>query len=218
METKSGKVKSLELDALSDDACRSIFENIGNFTGTDAEWRLLAQKYNGNPLALNLLARHINEVYFGNISEFLKSGDLLFGELNELVKWHINRLSDYQREILFWIAIYREPVSSNDIKDSIFVLIHKVWCQKPHKAGQNHQLHPFLLQDGADILLCLFPLPLEIGDIVGLYTQVLCPLESIGILAVADHAFKIVPCPCKLFCYSLEVGAVAGDQYSKISH
>ena len=98
-----------------------------------------------------------------------------------------------------------------DVKNPVLIPVHKVWRQKPHESGQHHKLHTLLLQDGADIFLRIFPLPLEVGDIVGLYSQVLCPLESIGILAVADHALEVMLCPGKLFCNSLEVGTVSRD-------
>ena len=120
METDfSDAIRTYDLKGLDIDACKKIFQAIGNFEGIDMEWKQVNQIYNGNPLALKLLALHISEVYFGNIGDFLGSKQILFGEINELVKWHIERMSAKQLEVLFWMALFREPITFTELKSGI---------------------------------------------------------------------------------------------------
>ncbi len=133
ISTLAGKrkpVRFLELGGLDYVEGREIFEEISVFSGTDEEWQKLIEFYNGNPLALELAARHIEKVFFGDISKFLKEGKPIFGkplqddddkldDMRKLLDWHFQRLSSEQKEILYWLAINREPVSLSELKEDI---------------------------------------------------------------------------------------------------
>ncbi len=125
LEGKTRPVRLLELHGLNELEGREIFSEIGDFYGSDEEWRKLIEFYNGNPLALELAAKHIEEVFFGDISEFLKSGKPVFGELRELLNWHFDRLSDREKEVTYWLAINREPMSLAELRDDILSPIAK---------------------------------------------------------------------------------------------
>jgi WD40 repeat protein len=129
-------VRFLELGGLDFIEGRKIFESIGDFTGSEEEWQELIEFYNGNPLALELVARHIEEVFFGDISVFLREGKRIFGEeldddeeerddMRKLLDWHFQRLSDQEKEILYWLAINREAVSLSELKDDLASLTAK---------------------------------------------------------------------------------------------
>lgn len=122
VKSSGGMVNTHKLLPLDTASCRKIFEIIDDFEGTDEDWEKIATTYNGNPFALQLLARHISEIYFGCISEFLHSNNILFGEINELIKWHVDRLSNRQLETFLWMAIYREPVSCAEIQSRVLGL------------------------------------------------------------------------------------------------
>ena len=69
-------VRSLMLGGVDRAAGRAIFYDIGrayntNFHGSDEDWKTLIDFYNGNPLALEVAARHILRRFDGNISQFL---------------------------------------------------------------------------------------------------------------------------------------------------
>ena len=119
MEGKQKPVRSLELGGLDIRSGRLLFDEIGEFYGKDDDWKNLINYYNGNPLALELTARHIQEVFFGDISTFLQEGRPVFKDLSELLDWHFKRLSVAEKEILYWLAIDREPVTFLDLKDDI---------------------------------------------------------------------------------------------------
>ncbi len=112
-------VQVLELGGLNYAQGRKIFTQLGSFEGSDEEWQELIAFYNGNPLVLELAARHIQEVFFGNISDFLREGKQVFEDLHDLLDWHFQRLSEQEREITYWFAINREAVSIADLRHDI---------------------------------------------------------------------------------------------------
>ncbi|MBD2028165.1 WD40 repeat domain-containing protein [Leptolyngbya sp. FACHB-711] len=119
LEGKARPVRSLNLDGLSVAEGIKIFSEIGNFSGSDAEWQTLIELYNGNPLALELAAKHIDEVFCGNISEFLKEGHPIFQDLRELLDWHFDRLSDNEQELVNWFTINRELLAPAELKEDV---------------------------------------------------------------------------------------------------
>jgi len=125
LEGKTKPVRFLELGGLDYLDARKIFAEIGDFCGADDEWRKLIEFYNGNPLALELAANHIKEVFFGNISDFLRQRKQVFDDLRELLDWHFERLSDNEKEIMYWLAINREPVSLSELREDILSSIAK---------------------------------------------------------------------------------------------
>jgi WD40 repeat protein len=125
IEGKKRPVRSLELRGLDELEGQKIFLEIGDFSGSDEEWQEVIEFYNGNPLALELAAKHIDEVFFGNISEFLKVGKPVFGDLRELLDWHFERLSEQEKEVMYWLAINREPMSLAELREDIVSPLNK---------------------------------------------------------------------------------------------
>lgn len=119
LEGNTKPVRSLELTGLNYIDGRKIFEKIADFSGSDEEWQELIEFYDGNPLALELAAKHIQQVFFGNITEFLKEGKPMFTNLHDLLDWHFERLSDLEKEVMYWLAINREPISISDMKEEL---------------------------------------------------------------------------------------------------
>jgi WD40 repeat protein len=125
LEGKTLPVRSLELSGLDRTAGRQIFETVGTFSGSKAEWQRLIELYNGNPLALELAAKHIDQVFSGSISEFLQLGKPIFSNLRDLLNWHFDRLANDEKEILYWLAINGDPVSLAELKQDLVSPIAK---------------------------------------------------------------------------------------------
>lgn len=125
LEGKNRPVRSLELNGLDVGNGQKIFTEIAEFSGSELEWQELINFYNGNPLALELVAKHINEVFFGDISAFLQERKQIFNDLKELLDWHFERLSQPEKEIVYWLAINREPTSIREIKEDILSPVTK---------------------------------------------------------------------------------------------
>ena len=160
---KKKPVRFLELKGLDTESSRKIFGEIGTFHGSSAEWKKLTEFYNGNPLALELAANHIAEVFHGNITSFLNERMQVFNDLNELLSWHFGRLAPLEREILFWFAINRQPMSiselKNDIlapdaKDRVTSTLQLLKSRLPlERSGNRFTIQPVLIEFMTEILI-----------------------------------------------------------------
>lgn len=128
LEGETLPVRSLELTGLHEEEARAIFQAKGIFTGTPEEWKALIQHYAGNPLSLNIVASGIRDTFGSSISDFvkhLKAGSWLFADINKLVERQFNRLTDLEIEVMYWLALNREPISFKDLKKNIISLALK---------------------------------------------------------------------------------------------
>lgn len=87
--------------------------------GSPEEWLNLIQQYSGNPLALKIVATAIQELFDGNISDFLAKEIVVFGDIEDLLATQLNRLSLVEKEVMYWLAINREPVSFSELQADI---------------------------------------------------------------------------------------------------
>lgn len=119
LEGQTKPVRSLELGGLDEVNGRKLFEAIGEFSGSDKDWKTLIEFYNGNPLALELAAKNIQEVFFGDIAGFLKEGKPVFGNLRDLLDWHFERVTELEKEVMYWLAINRESVLFSELREDL---------------------------------------------------------------------------------------------------
>jgi len=111
-------VKSLQLSGLKEVEGQEIFKAKG-ISGVEDEAKVLVEFYAGNPLALKIVATTIRDVFDGNISEFLNQNIAVFGDIRDLLDQQFERLSDLEKEIMYWLAINREPVSILDLRSDM---------------------------------------------------------------------------------------------------
>lgn len=107
-------VRSFQLSGLPTAAGREIFQARGSFWASEDEWQVLIEHYAGNPLAFKMVAPAIQDFFDGNISKFLellKQGTFVFDDIRNLLERQFNRLSDSEKEVMYWLALNREPVS-----------------------------------------------------------------------------------------------------------
>ncbi len=116
---KTSPIRLLNLKGLTFSEGRDFLADFNSLSGSDDDWKNLIELYDGNPLALELTANHIDEVFFGNISEFLKKKNPVFKDLRVLLDWHLNRLTHQEREIVYWLAIERKPISLQKIEENV---------------------------------------------------------------------------------------------------
>lgn len=115
-------VRSFQLSGLKLADGEEIFQAKG-LIGGDAEQERLIDFYNGSPLALKIISTTIKEVFDGNISDFLSQGAVIFGGIRDLLESQFNRLSVLEQEVMYWLAINREPVSITELRDDILSLL-----------------------------------------------------------------------------------------------
>ncbi|MBC6479085.1 MAG: NACHT domain-containing protein [Hormoscilla sp. GM7CHS1pb] len=102
-------VRSLFLTGLKEPDAKQILQAKG--LSGEVKWKILMQLYRGNPLALKIVATTIRELFNGNVAQFLKHKMLVFGDIQDLLDEPLSRLSDLEQEIIYWLAIERQPIS-----------------------------------------------------------------------------------------------------------
>jgi WD40 repeat protein/transcriptional regulator with XRE-family HTH domain len=118
LEGEALKVRSLPLSGLKALEGQKIFE-VKGFSGSELELRTVVERYGGNALALKIVATTIQDLFDGNLSEFLKQDTAIFGDICELLDQQFSRLSDLEKEIMYWLTINREPISLSDLREDI---------------------------------------------------------------------------------------------------
>jgi hypothetical protein len=114
-------VRSLQLTGLKVQDGEEIFLFKG-LSGTEDEHKRLIDFYQGNPLALKIISTTIKELFDGSISEFLAQESVVFGKIRDVLNQQFNRLSDLEREVMYWLAINREPVTLSELREDIVSL------------------------------------------------------------------------------------------------
>lgn len=114
LEGERTGVKSLALKGLNPTEGKQLFEEKGQFTATEREWQKIIEHYGGNPLAIKMVAAGTQELFNGRIAPLLKyveHGILIFEDIGDLLERQFYHLSAVQEEVMYWLAINREPVS-----------------------------------------------------------------------------------------------------------
>ncbi len=136
-------VRSLELGGVDTVAGQAIVHDIGHtydtqFRGSEADWNMLVSFYGGNPLALEAAARQILRRFDGSISQFLEQNIKVFGKIRDLLSWHFERLSEPEKEIMYWLAINRGPVSVSELSNDVLSSLSKKHVPETLDALERH--------------------------------------------------------------------------------
>lgn len=121
MEGETTPVKSLLLGGLQLEEIQQLLTNRGLF-GSEEAWEDLLHFYGGNPLALKLIAEPIQQMFGGDINQFLQTGAAIFGDIQSILYEQFERLTDLERSIMYWLAIEREPVSFDNLQKKLVQL------------------------------------------------------------------------------------------------
>ena len=114
LEGSRKPVRALRLAGLDAVASEQLLEE-RELLGSAHDRARLAEVYAGNPLALNIVAQTIVELFGGEIAAFLEQGEVVFGSVRELLHEQFVRLSALEQSVLLWLAIVREPVNLEEL-------------------------------------------------------------------------------------------------------
>jgi hypothetical protein len=107
LESQPKKCQTLQLNGLGESA-REIFTAKG--LAESEKWSELIDLYRGNPLWLNTVSAAIQDLFSGNVSEFLSYDSLVLGDLEYLLHQHFQRLSDSEKQVMSWLANQNKAV------------------------------------------------------------------------------------------------------------
>src|SRR5712692_6406091 len=108
-------VRSLRLSGLDAAACAQLLAD-HEVSGSQEERARLGAVYEGNPLALQIVAETIADLLRGQIDPFLSGGTVVFGSITQLLEEQWARLSPLEQTVLDWLAILREPVTLDELR------------------------------------------------------------------------------------------------------
>lgn len=116
-------VRSLPLTGLKEDA-QALLEAKG-LLGSTQEKQQLNKLYGGNPLALKIVSTSIKDLFEGNIAEFLAEDAPVFNGIRRLLNQQFERLSDLEKNLMYWLAINRDWTSIAQLQADIIPPISK---------------------------------------------------------------------------------------------
>lgn len=111
-------VQLLSLAGLDVQAGQALLQTHGLAAGDLAALRLVEQ-YSGNPLALQIVANTVVDLYNGDIHAFTGEGAPVFDDIRTILDQQVARLSSLERELLFWLAIEREVVTPATLRSNL---------------------------------------------------------------------------------------------------
>lgn len=102
-------VRNLALDGMAVADVREMLMD-RQLAGTQTQWQHLIHGLSGNPLALKMSTATIGSIFNGQIGHFLETnGTPTVALVEELLTEQLKRITPLQRQLLFWLAIEREP-------------------------------------------------------------------------------------------------------------
>lgn len=113
-EGSEGPARTLRLSRLAPAACARLLAD-RQVRGTVAEQARLIDAYAGNPLALQIVAQTVVDLFAAEIGPFLAQGAVIYGGVREVLDGQFARLSPLEQSVLRWLAILREPATLADL-------------------------------------------------------------------------------------------------------
>jgi WD40 repeat protein len=135
-------VRALNLNGLSQLDALALFADKG-FVNIDPQaLKEVLRHYAGNPLALKIIAsasQDLGNCNLANLIPALRRGTLQFEDINDLLARHFVRLSSAERQLIYWLAVNREPVSIQDlavdiVQDSLSSALSEVIQSLRHRS------------------------------------------------------------------------------------
>lgn len=117
------KVRSLQLSG-SQQAAQAILQAKG-LIGSTKQKQELCDRYSNSPLAIKIVSTSIQDLFEGDIDEFLKQDTAIFNGIRRLLDQQFDRLSPLEQTIMYWLAINREWTTIAELHEDIIPVVPK---------------------------------------------------------------------------------------------
>jgi WD40 repeat protein len=124
LEGEKLAVRTLAIAGLNISESEALFDAKGLSAATPDRERLQTI-YGGNPLALNIVATSIYDLFDGSIDKFLDAEVSIFSGIQQLLDQQFNRLAPIEQAVMYCLAIERNWFSLNDLHDRLIPSITK---------------------------------------------------------------------------------------------
>jgi WD40 repeat protein len=129
LEGSGTSVRSYRLGGLNVDDVRVILEKRG-LSGEERSWKILVERFSGNPMMLTVISPTIRESYGGLVSQYLLDfGDVplsAYPDVRVLLDDQFERLSPLEQQVFYWLAIEREAISLQELSANFVEPISKI--------------------------------------------------------------------------------------------
>jgi hypothetical protein len=117
-------VRSLNVGGLTSEPGHQLIQSYGCAALPDRMWQEVHQHYGGNPLALKIAAITAVEMTGGGEKVFdlyplMRQGKLPFRGINDILQRQFERLSAVEQQIVYWLAIEREPITLTQLRANL---------------------------------------------------------------------------------------------------
>ena len=157
----SSPVHSLQLGG-SPEAAMALIQAKG-LSGSFEQQQQLCQRYSCNPLALKIVATSIQDLFGGEIGQFLAEDTVLFYNVRRLLEQQFNRLSPLEQSIMYWLAINREWTTISELVSDIVPTVRRSdllealeslsWRSLIEKRSGSYTQQPVVMEYGTDRLI-----------------------------------------------------------------
>lgn len=113
-------VRSLQLRGLGIAPGQELLA-LKQLSGSVQSYQSLINLYAGNPLALKVVATTIQDLFDGDIADFLKQESVIFGDIRDLLSDQFGRLTELEKCLTYWLAINREPMLLSDLRGDFVI-------------------------------------------------------------------------------------------------
>ncbi len=159
MERSSGVIRSLQLTGLKPEDARKILQARG-LLGED-QWDDLIWRSQGNPLALKIVANTIQNIFNGNVAEFVQHHTWVFSDdmddMSEILEEQFKDFSDLEQQILRSLAektnslltlktILPESVAKSEIMKILASLKQRNWIETRTSKEETLYTMPYLVR------------------------------------------------------------------------
>lgn len=115
-------VRSLQIKGLKAPEVAAMFADKGCLGLQPSQLQAIVEHYAGNPMAIKIVASALYELGGGDANElvpYLKRGIFNFDGINDLLARHFNRLSATEQQVIYGLAINRDPVTVAELAEDL---------------------------------------------------------------------------------------------------
>ncbi len=184
LESETNYVHSLLLNGLSVKPAQKFLSDNG-LCGSEEEFTKFTEIYNGHPSMLNIATGRVKQLHDSDISKFLVIDRPIPKKVMEILNEEFNSSTDLEKSILYWLAINREPVSTEekelcndiipqpkqqDVEDALEDLMYRSLIQR---VAEGITLQNIILDYTTNRLIEKFIAEIETKDLALFHTHAL---------------------------------------------
>lgn len=143
--------------------------------GTVEQQQELCNRYGCSPLALKIVATLIQDLFDGNIDEFLDQNTAVFDDVRRLLDQQFNRLSVLEQTVMYWLAINRTWTSIATLAEDIMPRVQRMnllealeslrWRSLIEKQTSQYTQQPVVMEYVTDSLIQQFVAEIDTNKI-----------------------------------------------------